>query len=254
MAGGSVIRSDQVLERFSRAAPTYAADTLLQQAMAWRLAQLSRRFSIRRGLWADLGSGTGHLAAALEACHPEQQVMRIDGSAAMLSSHPNEAHTLRHDLSSGLPNWPEPPQLLASSFVLHWLPDPAKQLRAWVDALPERGWLALAVPIHGSFPQWHQAARKAGQACTALTMPVREQLIAALPDGVVQLEQCLSFSQHAANPLRLLRPMSSIGASVTNGGQLSPGQWRAVFRAWSPSDQSPGFSLTWKMLILMVKR
>ena len=85
-------------------------------------------------------------------------------------------------------------------------------------------------------------------------MPVREQLIAALPDGVVQLEQCLSFSQHAANPLRLLRPMSSIGASVTNGGQLSPGQWRAVFRAWPHSDQSPRFSLTWRMLILMVKR
>ena len=254
MAGGPVIRSDQVLERFSRAAPIYASNALLQQAMAWRLGQLSRRYAIPRGLWVDLGSGTGHLAAALEACHPGQQVMRIDGSDAMLQSHPSGTSTLRHDLSGGLPDWPEPPQLLASSFVLHWLPDPEQQLRTWVDALPEGGWLALAVPVDGSFPQWQQAARAANQACTALTMPVREQLIAALPNGVVQREQCLSFTQRAANPLRLLRPMSSIGASVTNGGRLSPGQWKAVFRAWPQSDHSTGFALTWRMLILMVKR
>ena len=254
MAGGPVIRSDQVLERFSRAAPTYATDALLQRAMAWRLAQLSRRCAIPRGLWADLGSGTGHLAAALEASHPGQEVMRIDGSAAMLRSHPSGVQILRHDLSSGLPDLPVPPQLLASSFVLHWLPDPAQQLRTWVDALADQGWLALAVPIDGSFPQWQQAAQKANQNCTALTMPVRDQLMAALPDGVVQLEQCLSFTQHAANPLKLLRPMSNVGASVTNAGQLSPGQWKAVFRAWPQSDQSPRFALTWKMLILMVKR
>ena len=254
MAGGPVIRSDQVLERFSRAAPSYANNTLLQQAMAWRLGQLSRRCAIPRGLWADLGSGTGHLAAALETCHPGQQVMRVDGSAAMLQSHPSGTCTLRHDLSSGLPDWLEPPQLLASSFVLHWLPDPAQQLRTWVEALPEGGWLALAVPVDGSFPQWQQAARAANQTCTALAMPVREHLIAALPDGVVQREECLSFTQRAANPLRLLRPMSSIGASVTNGGRLSPGQWKAVFRGWPQSDHAPGFALTWRMLILMVKR
>ena len=76
MAGGPVIRPDQVLERFSRAATTYAGEAFLQRAMAWRLAQLSRRCSIRRGLWADLGSGTGHLAAALEVAHPGQLVIR----------------------------------------------------------------------------------------------------------------------------------------------------------------------------------
>lgn len=259
MAGGPVIRPDQVLERFSRAAPTYAGDAQLQRAMAWRLAQLCRHCSIRRGLWADLGSGTGHLAAALEAAHPGQQVIRLDGSAAMLNSHPHGTRTLRHDLSRGLPDWSEPPQLLASSFVLHWLPDPAQQLRRWVDALPKGGWLALAVPVDGSFPQWQHAARAADQACTALTMPVREQLIAALPDGVVQRDECLSFTQHAANPLRLLRPMSSIGASVTNAGRLSPGQWKAVFRAWPQANASPRFALTrfaltWRMWVLMVKR
>ena len=254
MAGGPVIRSDHVLERFSRAAPTYENDAVLQQAMAWRLAQLTCRLPIPPGLWADLGSGTGHLAAALEACHPGQQVMRVDGSASMLERHPSGARTLRHDLSSGLPDWPVPPQLLASSFVLHWLPDPPQQLRSWVEALPDQGWLALAVPIAGSFPQWHQAARDAKQPCTALTMPARDQLIATLPDGIIQLEQCLSFTQRALNPLQLLRPMSSIGASVTNGGRLSPGQWKAILRAWPKSNHQRRFALTWRMLILMVKR
>ena len=87
MAGGPVIRPDQVLERFSRAAPTYAGEALLQRAMAWRLAQLCRRCSIPSGIWADLGSGTGYLATALEAAHPGQQVIRLDGSAAMSVSY-----------------------------------------------------------------------------------------------------------------------------------------------------------------------
>ena len=195
MAGGPVIRSDQVLERFNRAAPTYASDALLQRAMAWRLAQMSRRCSIPRGLWADLGSGTGHLAAALEVAHPGQRVIRIDGSAAMLNNQPNGVHTLRHDLSRGLPDWPEPPQLLASSGCTGCRPtQPASSglMRC------RRGWLALAVPVDGSFPQWQQAARDAGQACTALTMPVREQLMAAVPDGAVQRDQCLSFPTRAS--------------------------------------------------------
>ena len=85
-------------------------------------------------------------------------------------------------------------------------------------------------------------------------MPARDQLIAALPDGIVQLEKCLSFTQRALNPLQLLRPMSSIGASVTNGGRLSPGQWKAIFRAWPKPNQQRRFALTWKMLILMVQR
>ena len=78
--------------------------------------------------------------------------------------------------------------------------------------------------------------------------------MAALPDGVVERDECLSFTQHAANPLRLLRPMSSIGASVTNGGRLSPGQWKAVFQAWPQADSPKGFALTWRMWVLMVKR
>ena len=44
---------------------------------------------------------------------------------------------------------------------------------------------------------------------------------------------------NARQSLRLLQPMS-IGASVTNGGRLSPGQWKAVFRAWPKAKSSPG--------------
>ena len=180
--------------------------------------------------------------------------MRIDGSAAMLNKQPNGVQTLRHDLSRGLPDWSEPPQLLASSFVLHWLPDPAQQLRGWVDALPEGGWLALAVPVDGSFPQWQQAARNAGQVCTALTMPVREQLMAALPGwrgatgGVPELHPTRRQSTAAA------------ATDEQHWGfrhQRRPALPRPVegrVPGLAPGRSSPGFALTWRMWVLMVKR
>ena len=67
-----VIAPDDVLKQFSGAADRYNSAARLQEGMAWRLAGHCRHLLIPRGLWVDLGSGTGRLADALEATHPGQ--------------------------------------------------------------------------------------------------------------------------------------------------------------------------------------
>ena len=53
--------SQRVVERFGRSADRYDGAANLQRSMARQLAERCRRQSIPRGLWVDLGSGTGLL-------------------------------------------------------------------------------------------------------------------------------------------------------------------------------------------------
>lgn len=245
--------SRTVLREFDASARRYDALATLQRAMAWRLAEECRRTDIMSGFWVDLGSGTGQLAEALEAIRPGQTVLRVDGSAAMLRQHPRSAATERFDLSEGLPGWSQPPMLLASSFVLHWLPEPEQLLRLWWNTLAPGGVLALSVPIRGSFPQWYDAATAADVPCTALPLPDAQQLLEAVPSSAIQLQRQLRFTQSAVDPLQLLRPMAKLGAGATSAPQLSAAAWRRLLRAW-PEASGRSVRLSWRILLVLLRR
>ena len=99
----------QVLPRFDGAASHYDGEANLQSVIAERLASLCMQQPIPAGLWVDLGSGTGLLADALERQCPGQQVLRLDGSQAMLSQQGQQPSVLAFDLNNPLPHWPAPP-------------------------------------------------------------------------------------------------------------------------------------------------
>jgi malonyl-CoA O-methyltransferase len=243
--------SQRVVERFGRSADRYDSAAKLQRAMARQLAERCRREAIPRGLWADLGSGTGLLADDLERLHPGQRVLRVDGSEAMLRRHQPSAQTSCVDLNQPLPEWSTAPVLLSSSFVLHWLTDPARSLQHWFERLGQGGWLIVAVPVAGSFQQWHQAAERAGVPCTALRFPATDQLLDVLPGAAVRHRRLHRFSRRAQRPLELLRPMTTIGAGSSRHASLGSGQWRRLARAWPDADTP---TLTWHVLSLMLKR
>ena len=244
----------QVLPRFDGAASHYDGEANLQRVIAERLASLCMQQPISAGLWVDLGSGTGLLADALERQCPGQQVLRVDGSQAMLSQQGQQPSVLAFDLNNPLPHWPSPPTLLASSFVLHWLNDPAKTLQHWLNCLAVDGWIALSVPIEGSFPQWHQAAAGAGVACTAMPLPDRDNLLAGLQPSAIRYCAVLDVTQRAEHAVRLLKPMTTTGADSTPAQRLSAASWRRLFHAWPQDESSDRPGLTWKILILLLRR
>ena len=245
---------DGVLRRFDRAAQTYASSAGLQQRVARCLADHCRHHAIPNGLWVDLGSGTGYLAEALERQHAGQRVLRIDGSRAMLRQHPSSADTLRWDLRTPLPRFPQPPTLLASSFCLHWLPDPERILQQWLRHLAPEGWLALALPVEGCFPQWHHAAAVSGADCTALDFPCAERLCRGLAADQLRLQEQLRCTVVAPSLPALLKPLRRVGADSTHQPSLSVGAWRSLQKAWEDRGSDGQLRLTWVIQLLLIRR
>lgn len=185
------------------------------------------------------------------ASHP---LLQLDLCPELLARNPLATAgpaPLVWDLNGGLPAALEPAGLLVSSFALQWLEAPARELERWGRALAPGGWLALAVPVRGSFPQWRQAAAAAGVPCTALELPDADDLIGALARAglATTLQQRLRFSRPAGSGLATLRRLRDLGAGSSRTAPLSPAQLRRLLRHW-PS----GAAMSWDVLLLVGRR
>ena len=240
---------------FSQAASNYARNARLQQGVAWRLAHHCSSLPLRPGPVLDLGAGSGNLSAALKHLRPELKPLLVDHCAALLAQAQAPAEQrLQWDLNLGLPPLASAPQLLLSSFALHWLNDPAAQLNRWAQALASGGWLALSVPVAGSLESWHAAAERAGVPCSALELPKSDALLKALPSDLqLHRQQLLHFGCSYRSPLSFLHELRSLG--VHGGARHRPGitELRQLQRHW-PRAADGSVVLRWKLLVLIAQR
>jgi len=246
---------------FDRHASHYDAEAGLQRAIAWRLAQRTAALPLPAGPRADLGAGTGLMGQALLRLgqHQQQQLsqpelLQVDGSPTLLQCNPlvQRSHQqLLWDLNDDLPTALQDSALITSSFCLQWLQRPAERLQHWAAALRPGGWLVLAVPVAGCFPQWHEAARRAGVPCTARALPAAQALIAAAATRLrLQRQQTLVFSRrYSPAGLGFLRQLRRLGAGHSDQQPLSPSQWRQLLRHWPVDDR-----VSWHILVLIGQR
>ncbi len=246
--------SSHVNKNFNEAALSYNESASIQKSTAFKLAKICSHHSIKYGLWVDLGSGTGLLAKSLEDLHPNQYVMRLDNSKNMLDQHSEKSVKQVWDLNDGLPKWSTKPNLLASSFVLHWLDNPQKKLKEWLNSLSLDGWIALAIPIKGSFPEWYEAAEKANSTCTALDLPSYDSLIKVVPKKSILYNKIEVIKQTAKKATSLLKPMIKVGAQSSQKEQLSVSDWRHLLSFWPISNKDKQVSLSWSIQFLLIKR
>ncbi|MEB3335166.1 MAG: methyltransferase domain-containing protein [Cyanobacteriota bacterium] len=265
--------SERVRRAFGRRVASYEPMAPLQRSMAWRLAGVAAHqragsaLALPAGPCADLGAGTGLVGRALAAWRfplpaPLGQLDLCPESLARNGAGP----TLPWDLNQGLPPHLRGAALLTSSFALQWLEAPAAALAHWGDHLAPGGWLLLAVPTAGSFPEWRLAARRTGLPCSALPLPAADTLLAAatLAGLEVLRARVLTFSGHgwrsgpragpgggSAHPaLGALRALRAIGADATpQGTSLAPGAWRQLLAAWPA-----GGHLSWEVLLLLARK
>ncbi|MFM1811588.1 MAG: hypothetical protein RLZZ336_526 [Cyanobacteriota bacterium] len=235
---------------FDRQAASYGHQAQLQRAVAWRLARHIVRLTLPAGPQADLGAGTGLLGLALEQLKPRLQLLQLDGSPELLAHNPLHPRQV-WNLDEGLPATLQHSALLTSSFTLQWLSQPGSHLQHWARSLVAGGWLVLAVPVEGSFPQWHQAAAQAGVPCTAQPLPSAEDLIAAAA-AELDLVRCsrLWFSRHyGPGGLAFLQHLRQLGAGSSRQPSLSPGQWRRLLECWPTTSL-----VSWQILVLIGRR
>jgi malonyl-CoA O-methyltransferase len=251
--------SQRVRAGFASRAGHYDGQAKLQQAVAWRLARWCRDLPLPAGPVADLGCGSGLLSRALMGhwtALAGQSPLQLDYCPSLLALNPLLASAFPGpqrlwDLNNGLPVELDQAALLASSFALHWLDDPVGQLEGWCDRLAPGGWLVLAVPTAGSFPQWRQAAAAAAVPCTALDLPEAAALLAGISDRGLrpQRQALLRFSQAGPEGLASLHQLKAMGAGTSRQAPLSPGQWRRLRIHWP----SPG-GLSWEVLLVLARR
>ena len=237
---------------FGRRAPHYHRQAELQRAVAWRLAHHTAPLALPPGPAADLGAGTGLLGEALQRQGLERPLLQLDLCPELLArnSLASRQGQCLWDLNGGLPPQLRGAALLCSSFALQWLADPAAALRQWCQALAPGGWLALAVPTAGSFPQWHRAAREAGVAYTGLALPAAPEL-AAVAQGALAVRHLhqLRFSQRGLDGRHFLGSLQAIGAVGSPAPRLPTAQLRRLLQHW-PSDRG----VTWEVLLLVGQR
>lgn len=244
--------SRQVSARFARQAHHYAHQASLQQGVAWRLAHLCRALPLPAGPRADLGAGSGLVGQALRHQGDHHPMLQLDLCPELLNRNPLASTSqLVWDLNQPLPERLQKAALLTSSFALQWLDDPAQQLQHWCRQLRPGGWLAVAVPTSGSFPQWHRAAAAAGVPCTALPLPNADALLAAASQAGLSLQhgRCLQFSRGYGSGLGFLQQLKTLGASASRCSRLSPAQLRQLLNGW-PSDGR----VSWEVLLLLGQR
>ncbi len=246
--------SSQINRNFNEAALSYDESASIQKKTALKLAKICSHHSIKYGLWVDLGTGTGLLAKSIEDLHPNQNVVRLDNSQKMIDQHSNKSVKQLWDLNNGLPNWSEKPNLLASSFVLHWLDNPQNLLKEWFKSLSLDGWIALAIPIKGSFPEWYEAAEKANLTCTALDLPSYDSLIKVVPKQSILYNKIEVVTQTAKKATSLLKPMIKVGAQSSQKEQLTVSDWRHLLSFWPISKKDKQLSLSWSIQFLLIKR
>ena len=243
-----------ILKNFGHASNTYNKEAELQRTFARRLAEQCIATNLPQGNWVDLGSGTGLLAEALEALNPNQSVLRVDASQEMLAQNRDGSQTQLWDLNYGLPKWPEPPALIASSFALHWLNAPPHRMEEWFSALTPGGLLAITVPVKGSFREWHIAAQETGVHCTALELPSPKSLIKGFNRANIQSEELHSYTQTGPDINSLIKPIVKVGAQASPTASLSVGEWRRLHKAWPHSTNNESVSLTWQIQLLLIQR
>ena len=246
--------SDLIVKNFGQASINYNKEADLQKNFAWLLAKQCIKETIPKGIWVDLGAGTGLLSEALETLNPKQKVLRVDASEEMLSQNSIGSQTQLWDLNFGLPKWPQQPALIASSFALHWLNEPSLRIEEWFSALPPGGLLAVALPVKGSFKEWHCAAEATGLHCTALDFPCSKFLLEGLQKTNIRYQHLHCYKQKASNINSLLKPIIKVGAHTSQTASLSVGEWRRLYKAWPDSTENETVTLTWLVQLLLIQR
>jgi len=243
-----------VIKNFDEASCKYNEGANLQICFAKRLAEQCTKKFIPPGLWVDLGSGTGLLANELEKRTPNQSVLRVDGSERMLNQHPKNKSTKLFDLNSGLPHLEESPTLIASSFALHWLKQPEQKIHDWFAALAPGGWLALALPVRGSFPEWHNAATQANVKCTAMEFPSHKSLINVITKTKIRFHKLETFTEEAATVSSLLKSLKKVGGHSSPLPSLRVSEWRKIQKSWAISNHKNVPQLTWLIQMLLAQK
>ena len=245
-------------QAFAKGANIYAKNAKLQQAVAWRLARYCKNLEIPKGLIYDFGAGSGNLTEALEKQNKQLTAVLVDECRELLAkSQVANVRKLEWDLNQGIPPEAIGAALIASSFTLHWLKDPVEQIKQWGEAIAPGGWLAITVPVEGSFISWQIAAKLAGVKYTGITLPIEGELIKSLSKvAEIKENKIIRYSKQYNSGLEFLKEMKWIG---TNGGaisKLNQKELKKLDHSWPQrsNEKTKTITINWDIMLAIAQK
>jgi malonyl-CoA O-methyltransferase len=150
----------RIAENFDAAAQNYDSAASVQAQIATRLINWAAETAPAPENLLDLGCGTGFAAEAAAKQWPRAQITALDAAPSMLRMARRKLPRLAvigGDASNGPQNAAF--DIVISSMMLHWLPEPCAALARWRGALKPGGRLYAALLVEGSFAEWRALCR-----------------------------------------------------------------------------------------------
>ncbi len=234
-----------VIRAFDAAAGTYDSASQVQREVARELVfRAAAGAEAAPGKILDLGCGAGHVTEAALKIWPEAEFCALDASPAMLevfqAKFPGVKTLCRDALDlDGV----EAPNLILSSMMLHWLPDPRAALIAWRKRLAPEGRLHVAVPVNGSLAEWRGLLDAAGLEDGLWAFPAAD-----FATGLAEAE-VKSFAVSYPNARAFLHSLKRTGAHRPRPGH-SPSPPAALRRLLAA--QRDTFTATFEIAFLRI--
>lgn len=243
-----ISRSELVAKRFGARAAQYDEHALLQRESATRLAAFIKANGglPAKGLVAEIGCGTGLLASLL--AHTAERYLATDIAPEMLArcterlGHMPQLSFCVQDGESA--QFAEPPAAVVSNLAAQWFQNPVAGLRRLASQTP---FLAFAVPLSGSFPEWRQAFLDLGREPGLLPMPEEPALTSALTalaarSGRTALFETATHVIRYADARAFADSFRNIGADQPRPG-YRPGPIRPVLQRFADGMDATAFVL-----------
>jgi malonyl-ACP O-methyltransferase BioC len=145
---------DRITKNFDAAAGEYDSALTVHNQIAAQLVSMASTNETRPVI-LDIGCGTGLLAGETLRRWPQAQLTLLDAAPAMLrqaSLKMPQAKTVLGDaVEPSLA--PRSFDMIFSSMMLHWLPEPRTALENWRKLLKPGGALYAALMVEGSFAE-----------------------------------------------------------------------------------------------------
>lgn len=205
----------------------------------------------------ELGCGTGIFSAHLDNQLETRDITFSDASEPMVELCKRKRLLTSPPPGPGLRNFavatpgdllPRSYSLIASSFMLQWLPDLSKALHCLLDCLVPGGMLLFSMPGRESFPEWRDVCARGGLIYTGNRLP---DILDLVDTGSSRDCQFRVFSRPHAVEYRdsaeFFRSLRLSGSRTATGRTSTLANLRGIIKSWNQSSPN-GIEVTYQLL------
>ncbi|WP_294532484.1 methyltransferase domain-containing protein [uncultured Rhodoblastus sp.] len=235
-----------IIRAFDAAAATYDAASKVQREIARELLLYAARACERTpARILDLGCGAGHATEFALRQWPQAQFAVLDAAPKMLEALQGKFSGLATICADAAEPGPLGEyDVILSSMMAHWLPEPRAAVRVWRDLLAPGGKCFIALPVEGSLHEWRDACREAGLADGLWPFPPEN-----FAAGLTEKTEIRAFVASYPDAGAFLQSLKRTGARQARPGHRpeSPAALRRLM-----ASRREGFIATFRIAFLTI--